>query len=211
MNFNEWLNKNNAPSISYLTDKTLKYINNKDWYLKSNKLIKKYFPDNYNMFIDILSITSPRTTVKNNCLNAIRTIDKILNHKPIDIIYGIANKPIKRNLELYMKEKKFNGIKINQFASSLRLINGSICIDVWVLKAFNLKRLAPTKNDIKHINHVVKLIAKRLKLKTYEVQASLWSYAKNELNNTGFKDYKDFSFYLKQYFNQRTLDNFMEV
>lgn len=158
-----------------------------------------------------MSITSPRTTVKTNTLKTIKTIDKILNHKPIDIKYGIANKVIKKNLDLYLKSKKFNGIKVNNFSKCLRLINGSICIDVWILRAFNINRLSPTKNDIKHINHIIKTIANKLKLKTYEVQACLWAYSKNELNNSVHKEYKDFSFYLKQYFNQITLDSFMEV
>lgn len=79
-----------------------------------------------------------------------------------------------------------------------------------MLKAFNLKRKTPTKNDIIHINTIIKTIASRLNLKTYEVQACLWSFAKIELNNTSFKAYKDFSYYLKEYFKQSTIDRFME-
>jgi len=211
MNYKQWVKKNNAPSLKYLTDKTLKYIDNKEWYFKSNKLIKKYYPKNYNLFIDILSITSPRNTVKNNCLYAIKTIDKIVNHKPINIKYGIANKMIKKNLDLYLTTNKFNGVKVNNFAKSLNLVNGAVCIDAWMLKVFNLKHIRPTKNDIIHINTIINKIALDLGLKTYEVQACLWSYAKNELNNSVHKEFKDFSYYLKQYFNQTTLKSFMEA
>ena len=41
MNFKDWANKNDVPSIDFLLGKTLKYIGNKDWYKKSNAIIKQ--------------------------------------------------------------------------------------------------------------------------------------------------------------------------
>lgn len=159
------------------------------------------------MFIDILAITSPRTTVKRNTINAIKTIN---NLDDIDnISYGITNKQTKKNLKLYLNTGNFNGLKINQFADSLKLIDGSICIDVWMLKAFNIDRLSPTYNDVKHIRHIIKHIANKLNMTTYEVQACLWSYAKNELNNTSFKEFYDFTYYLKAINNQSKIDDYM--
>lgn len=206
MIFKDWSNKNNIPTIDFLTDKTLKYIKNKDWYKKSHTIIKEYYPEDYNLFIDILAITSPLTHVKLNLLNTIITVDDIKYKRQSNIVYGLANKLIRNNLVKYDKTNKFSGIKINNFASSLRLIAGSICIDAWMLKAFNVKRQAPTKYDIKFINRVVKMISDKLGLKTYEVQACLWVYAKTELNGTTFKESHDFSYYLKSYFAQTKLD-----
>ena len=205
MNLKDWSDKNNTPSIEYLTDKTLKYIGCKDWYLNSNKLIKDYYPKDYNLFIDILSITSPLTNVKLNLINAIKTVDDIKYKRTNTIVYGLANKFIRKNLDKYTRIKKFNGIKINNFANSLRLKDGSVTVDTWILKAFDLKRRAPTKYDIKYITTIIKNISDKLGLKTYEVQACLWVYAKREINNTTFKESHDFSYYLKTYFEQTNL------
>jgi len=152
------------------------------------------------------SITSPLTNVKLNLINTIKTVDNIKYKRTNTIIYGLANKFIKKNLDKYTRIKKFNGIKINNFANSLRLKDGSVTIDTWILKAFNLKRRSPTKYDIKYITKIIKNISDKLGLKTYEVQACLWVYAKTEINGTRFKESHDFSYYLKAYFEQTKLD-----
>jgi len=121
-------------------------------------------------------------------------------------VYGLANKQTRTNLDKYMRTKQFSGVKINNFAGSLKLKDGSVCIDTWVLKAFNLKRRSPTKHDIRFITRIVKIIADKLDMKTYEVQACLWVYAKTEINGTKFKESHDFSYYLKAYFEQTKLD-----
>jgi len=192
--------------MSFLLDKTLKYTDNKNWYQNSNKTVKQFYPKDYNLFIDILAITSPLTNVKLNLLNTIITVDNIKYKRKNNIVYGLANKRIKNNLDKYGKTKRFSGIKINNFAKSLRLIDGSVCIDTWMLKAFNLKRDAPTKYDVKYITRIVKNIADKLDMKTYEIQACLWVYAKTELNGTKFKESYDFSYYLKAYFEQTKLN-----
>lgn len=206
MNFKDWSNKNDTPTIDFLTDKTLEYIKDKDWYKNSNAIIKHYYPKDYKLFIDILSITSPLTNVKLNLLNTIKTVDDIKYKRQSNIVYGLANRQIKHNLGKYDKTKKFTGIKIINFANSLKLVDGSVCIDTWILKAFNLKRRAPTKYDIKYITKVIKTIANGLGIETYEVQACLWVYAKTKLNDTVFKESYDFSYYLKAYFEQTKLD-----
>ena len=122
----------------------------------------------------------------------------------------MANKLIRHNLDKYNKTKTFGGIKINNFASSLKLIDGSTCVDTWMLKAFNLKRHAPTKYDIKYITKIIGQISDKLDIKTYEVQACLWVYAKTKLNGTTFKESHDFSYYLKAYFEQTKLEEYIK-
>jgi hypothetical protein len=191
--------------IKLLTDKTIQYISNKDWYNDSNKTIKDFYPKDYNLFIDILSLTSPRQTVKQNVLNTIKTIDSIKYSRQNSIVYGIANKQIQKNLKRYMETKQFNGVKVNNFSASLKLKLGACTIDVWMLKAFGIKRVSPTNKDIRIINQAIKSIADKLGLRSYEVQACLWVYAKKELNGTIHKDSHDFSYYLKAYFDQTNL------
>lgn len=207
MNLKDWLNKNRVPSLNYLTLKVKRYLHNKDWYKNSHDLIEAYYKSKSNLFIDILAMTSQRTTVRQNTINAIKTIENL--DKLDKIQYGITSQKIKDNLTKYLDTGEFGGDKINQFADSLKLIDGSVCIDVWMLKAFNLKRIAPTYNDKKHITHIIKQIANKLNIKTFEVQACLWCYAKNELNGTHFKEYNDFTYYLRQIKDQTNLDNFI--
>jgi len=206
MDIRSWSRKNKVPSITFLTDKTLQYIKHKDWYLNSNKLIKQHYPKDFSMFIDILSITSPLTNVRLNLINTIKTVDLIKYGRQNNIVYGLANKRTRANLDRYTKTKQFSGQKINNFAGSLKLKSGSVCIDTWVLKAFNLKRRSPTNYDIQYITEIIKTIADKLNIKTYEVQACLWVYAKTEFNNTKFKESNDFSYYLNQYFQQKDLN-----
>ncbi|GAG90573.1 unnamed protein product [marine sediment metagenome] len=191
--------------LNLLIDKTIQYIDHKEWYKDSNIMIKQYYSKDHNLFIDVLSLTSPRQTVKQNVLNTIKTLDNIKYGRQNNIVYGIANKQIRKNLDRYMRTKQFNGVKVNSFSGSLKLKNGSCCIDVWMLKAFGVKRMSPTNKDIKDINGQIKIISDKLGLKTYEVQACLWCYAKKELNRTVHKDAHDFSYYLKAYFEQTNL------
>lgn len=206
MEIKNWQQKNDIPNIDFLTFKVKKYIKNKDWYKNSNKLIKKYFKK-HNLFINILSITSPRTSVKRNLINTINTYNQILNNKEITVNYGITNTNTKKNIELMLNTNKFNGQKVNAFSNALKLKdNNNIVIDTWTLKAFNLKRHAPTKNDIEHINTTINILANNLNLKSYEIQACLWVYAKKELNTTIHKEFYDFGYYLKAYINQTKLN-----
>ena len=206
MDRDQWIKKNNIPDITLLTEKTKKYIYNKHWYKNSNALIKKYY-EHSNLFIDILAITSPRTTVKRNCINAIATYDQIVNNKPLTISYGITHKNTKKNIDKMLTSNIFNGKKVNAFSNALKLKdNNNIVIDVWILKAFNLKRHAPTNNDTIHITAMIKEIALSLSIKPYEAQACLWVYAKTELNTTIHKDSHDFSYYLRAHHEQTKLN-----
>lgn len=206
MNREQWINKNNVPSMQLLINKAKQYSKNKDWYKNSNELIKQYFkePD---LFIDILAITSPRTTVKRNTINAVKTYDQILNKEPLTVSYGITHKNTKRNIDLMLSDNIFNGQKVNSFANALKLKhNNNVVIDVWLLKAFNIQRVGPTKNDINHITAIIKEMALSLSMEPYEAQACLWCYAKTELNKTSFKDSYDFSYYLKAIKQQSKLN-----
>lgn len=201
-----WQSFNNVPSIYKLTEKTKKYIKYKDWYTKSNKFIKEMFKDDSNLFIDILAVTSIRTTVKQNTINALDCYYRVKKHKPLNKKYGMADKSIKINLKRILKGNKIHGNKISNFAKCLKGNLDNIVIDVWVMRCFNINRNSPTNKDIKYIEYMIKQIAKNLNIKNAEVQACLWVYAKRELNKTSFKKDKDFSYYLKQY-NRNTLDN----
>lgn len=206
IDFKLWQSVNNIPSLYVLTEKTKKYINNKNWYSKSNETIKEIFKDDSDLFIDLLAITSIRNSVKSNTIFALDCYYRIKHDKPLNRKYGIADKPIKINIKRVLNDKPIHGNKISKFAKCLKGDLDNIVIDVWMLKAFNINRMSPNKKDIKYIEYIINRISKKLNIKNAQVQACLWCYAKYELNNTNHKEYKDFSYYLKS-FNQNILNS----
>jgi hypothetical protein len=183
-------------SIKYLLPYVYKYIHNKHWYKNSNELIKSKYGNDYKLFIKLLAVTSPRNSVKTNTQYAVKVFQYIKDNKPIDFKIGLANKQISNNINKVICNIKPSGVKVNAFIASLNLIDNSVCIDTWMLKAFNINRRAPTPKDIRVITHRIKTLASITGLKTYEVQACLWVYAKTELNNTYLKESYDFAHYL---------------
>lgn len=205
-----WMIENNIPSITKLKNKTEKYIINKNWYTKSKDQIEFMFNSSSELFIDLLAITSQRSTVRSNVINTLHAFYSIQQDKPLNKSYGIADKWIKQNINRLLSNEPYSGQKINAFAEALKGDLNSIVIDVWMMKVFNINRKAPTKRDLKFMVYLIKEIAKRLELKPAEVQACLWCYGKYELNDTGFREYYDFSHYLKLW-NQRILKEFTTV
>jgi hypothetical protein len=193
----KWRKRYNVPSNKYLKDRTIYYIEQKDWYRQSYKAIKNKYGQNTDLFIKLLAATSPRNTVKRNLFLANKTLTYILDNKPIDFSYGIANKAILNNVNRIIANKPINGPKVRAFSLALSGDADQVVIDSWMLKAFNIKRQAPTPNDRVHIKTIINKLSDQTNLKPCEIQACLWSYAKNELNNSPFKEDNDFSYYMK--------------
>lgn len=192
----KWDKEYNTPSDYILKTKTIQYIDNKDWYKNSSDYIKGLFGENSELFISLLSATSPRNSVKSNVKYALHAYYSILNHRPIRKKYGIANKNIQENIKRIVNGEPIHGVKINAFSDALNGNLNSIVIDSWMLKAFNIKRQAPTPRDIRNISHRIRRISGQMGLKPSEVQACLWSWVKTEHNDTKFKESYDFSKYL---------------
>ena len=205
MNLKEWQQKNNVSDISFYKTKTLQYKNSAAWYENSNKIIKELFSTEPDLFIKLLASSSPRNTVKRNTELACDAFYNITRNEGRLIVYGMANKVISNNIDKVKRGIAPSGIKVNNFIDSLKLIDGAVCIDVWMLKAFNLSRSSPTTNDIVHITHIIKLIANKLNMTTYQVQACLWTYAKTELNTSVHKDNHDFSYFIHKANNKYKL------
>jgi len=198
MNLSEWRHKYNVPTNKKLIEKTLLYIDNRNWYTNSLKAITNKYGVHTDKFIKLLGVTSPRNTVKHNLLLADKTLKYSILNKDIDFSYGIANKQIRRNVDKVLNNRVIGGQKVNAFIKALSGDLKQIVIDSWVLKVFNINRQAPLKNDITHIKTVIDKIAIITKLEPSQVQACLWCYAKTELNDSPFKEDNDFSFYMQQ-------------
>lgn len=187
----------NIPSYNFLEKKVKQYINNKTWYNNAYHAIYKKYGSDTELFIKLLAVTSPRNTVKTNVIYAKRMYHAIKSGKSVDNLKcGIATKAILRNVKRVIRNDDIRGKKITAFCDALLGNVNSVTVDVWMLKAFNIKRHAPTPLDIKYITHMCNVLSKRLNIPPRSVQACLWCYAKTELNDTKHKDIKDFSYYL---------------
>ena len=198
MLLSKWRKKYNVPTNKKLTDKTLLYRQNKDWYISSNKAIRDKYGKQTDLFIKLLGVTSPRNTVKRNLYLADKTLNYFISDKLIDFSYGIANKQIKKNIDKVLSDKPFGGIKVNAFVKALNGDLSQVVIDSWMLKAFNIGAQSPRPNDLIHIKTIVNKIVIETNLQPSEVQACLWCYAKAELNDSPFKEDNDFSYYMKE-------------
>lgn len=205
-----WQQENNVPSINLLKEKVKQFKYAMDWYHKSGSYIREIFGSESDLFIDLLAITSQRNSVKNNVICALHAFYSIRHNRPLIKKYGIADKWIKRNINMLLNNKDYSGFKITAFAEALKGNLDSIVLDVWMMKAFNINRQSPTERDRKYISYIIKKLSKKLHMKPAEIQACVWTYAKNELNNTNFGESYDFSYYLKDY-NKRIKDNIIQV
>jgi hypothetical protein len=200
LSIDEWRKKRNITSTEHLITKVLEYIDNRYWYQRSNRIVTALYGEHADLFLQILAATSIRTNVRQNVTNAKKAFSYIVDGIPIEQYpssFGIADKNIKVQLMKIEKCLPLTGIKICQFYLSLSLVDGAVCVDSWMLKAFNIThRKTPSSADYRHIKTIVTEIAELLNMKTYEVQACLWCYAKSELNGTNFREYKDFTYYL---------------
>lgn len=199
MDLTTWRKKYNIPTNKKLKDKALSYQQSKSWYDNSYQRLKICYGQNTELFINLLAVTSPRNSVKRNLALADKALTYYLQGKTIDFSFGLASKQIENNVNKVLQNKSFGGQKVNAFAKALLGDKKQIVIDSWMMKAFNLKRIAPNTNDIKHIKTIINKIAAETNLEPAEVQACLWSYAKNELNDSPFKEDNDFSYYLTEW------------
>jgi len=198
--FSTWKNEHKVKKITFYMNKVKEYIDNKDWYKKSYDMFKDVYKDKSDLFIGILASCSQQNTVEANLSYAIEIFNAIMDNKDYHSINtGIADWKIKENIRDFLNDKELKGNKIKAFYEALSNTKDSIVIDRWTLRVFNINnRDAPTKKDIEYITKIINDIAKRLNMLNSEVQACLWSYAKNELSDKEYyKDYSDYSKYFK--------------
>ncbi len=193
-----WARRYKPPSLKFLADRVQEYYRASNWYRQSYHTIKTYLEDP-ELFIKLLAATSQRNSVKANTAAALDAYRCIQTNTPITKKYGIADKLIKENISRIKQGAPLKGPKIKSFAAALNGDSDKIVIDVWMLRAFNIKRQAPTPLDRYCIQERITQLSNKLNMAPRDVQACLWTWAKTELNNTSFKESYDFSYYLKQH------------
>jgi len=154
----------------------LKGIEHKDWYQVAHKAIATYCKANsipINDFIDVLALTSPRVSVKRN-MEVTKEIFKgnSIDYRPIKTLVPT----VQRSIAVWVETKQINGKKTSEFANSLNLIKGSICLDVWMSRAYKVEQKKLFRKDIhSRIVKDIKRLSKKYNLETYQVQACIWS------------------------------------
>lgn len=164
------------------------HINHKDWYIKAfEEIHNKYFPL-HNLFIDILSATSPRKSVKAN-LKITETIIKAFNKGTIINKAFLTNigliRSCHQNVWRALKGQPLSGDKVRAFAENLKGNLEAVTIDVWVKRYFKI----PDKKSLTTLQYQklaakIKRNAKRHKLKPAEYQAVIWTIIRKD---NGFK------------------------
>lgn len=173
-------------------------ISAQDWYENSRQAIVQAFGERSDLFIDILSVTSPRNSVKGNLTIAIRAFDVITKGYKITkkLKVGLAGENIRRNLKAIQAGESYSGIKVQTFAQALKGDWSVVVVDSWMVQAIGLNKVAPAPNDRKIIVELVKRLADQMGLAPAQCQACIWYGIKQQ--STKWKNASDFAEYLRQ-------------
>ena len=177
-------------------------IEAKNWYRNSFDTINRYFGDNSELFIDILSATSPRVSVKYNVIFALRAYNNITSGYEVwrkgQIKFGLAHPIIEKNLRRISHGEKLSGRKVNDFRKALLGDGTRVVVDVWMLRVFGLNKKSPCESDYDFIEYKVSKIARLLNMEACEVQACLWVSIKKQSSIQRLRTGTDFADYLHQ-------------
>lgn len=151
----------------------------KDWYIKSRRAIEnKYFQDS-ELFINLLSATSPRKSVKANFKLAHKIyLNVISGLEPFYQVKGYLNAHI-NNVYRAIKNESLSGSKVYAFAEALKGNLNAVVIDTWVLKYFNIKKQSLTPLQYKKMSAKIRDNARKQNLKPAEYQAVIWEIVRS--------------------------------
>lgn len=156
----------------------------KTWYADSTKLIKELYGKNWQLFVDLLAATSPRSQVKKNW----RIADAILRAyenrqaKPEKFFDALTSKAVLpshlNNIIRALQRRKLSGDKVTRFAKNLRGNRSVVTIDVWICKAYGIGHKGLTTKLYKRLEKKIQADAKRQGLDAASWQAVLWYAAR---------------------------------
>ena len=159
--------------------------NHKDWYKNSYEALKKIYHNETDLFINLLSATSPRKSVKANYKLAHNIyLNCISGLNPFENIKGLmpSHKP---NVLRALKGLPLSGLKVLSFAKALMGDYNAVVIDTWIKRYFGLNdNYALTPKRYKDLSIKIKNNARRHGLKPSEYQAVIWEI---ERTKAGFK------------------------
>jgi hypothetical protein len=142
------------------------------WYGVARGVLRRlseYYNVDYGTLCDVVAITSPRVSVKQNLLHAIGEI--LEDPRPSSML-----SPTEVALDHYYRTKEIRGAKTSRFACVLRGDDDVVVVDTWMGKALGIPpRHARHKANQVLAERVVGHVAKRTGWTLASTQAAIWA------------------------------------
>ena len=150
-----------------------------NWYKNANKLIRELYPNNWELFADLLAAISPRVSVKKNWKFAIDIMDNYLDRENRSDKLGDSLAKLMPaqliNTIRALQRRPIKGPKVSRFAANLKGLLSDVTIDVWICRAYNIDQKKLTELQYKKLEKLIRKQAKVIGLKPAEYQAVIWT------------------------------------
>lgn len=161
------------------------------WYRDANKIIVREYGADTEFFCKLLAATSPRKQVKANWRLAsdIYRKYKARSDNPAafgDVLGGLMPAHA-MNVIRTLQGKPLSGLKVNAFSKNLMGDLSVVTIDMWIIKAYGLKK-SLTELQYRRLSDKITKEALECGLLPAEYQALIWTAARREAG----KSYKSF-------------------
>jgi len=170
-------------NTDYITDKTPSYRKlcrlaqenlheAKDWYAMAEaevRVICELENWNHRNFTGILSVTSPRCSVRRNIRVALEYVG---NGHVMDNVF----RTVRRSIEMWVQDDIIQGPKTSAFFAALMGDKNAVVLDTHMANLFGVEQTFAfrRKPEIAFWTQVVRRIAKRLACEPRAAQAALW-------------------------------------
>lgn len=143
-----------------------------DWYRKAEaevRVICELENWDHTYFTGILSVTSPRCSVRRNIRIALEYVG---NGRLLDNVF----KSVRRSIEIWNEDRTIAGPKTSAFFAALMGDKNAVVLDTHMANLFGVEQKSAfrRKPEIAFWTQVVRRIAKRLNCEPRAAQAALW-------------------------------------
>lgn len=159
-------------SVARLVDMAAKGKDWKDWYVRAGDDIASVCAQehwDFDRFVDVLALTSPRTSVRRNIRVAIHYM------QTGQWLTGVID-TTKRAMAHYLETGEIRGPKTSAFAAALKGDLSAVVLDVWMAEAFKVDQRRFDRIPVRaKCNQRIRAAAGRLCWRPAEVQAAIWA------------------------------------
>ncbi len=130
---------------------------------------QEHFPEDWELFLGFLAVTSVNSTVKSNMTLALKAHAQHSLGKPFK---GFLKQVI-ANLHNVVEGKTLNGPKINAFYEALKGDKNAVVVDRWMARAYGFKSVTSSNYD--RIERGIRLEAHANEMEPSDFQAWKWA------------------------------------
>jgi len=174
----------------------LKGLHGRKWYRHTKRHIRIIFGPDTDLFIELLAVTSPNTSVKSNVSKALKAYRQFKNNEKftgqLPIVLNMLD--IVRLNYFTGQSKGFGGPKVQAFAKALKGDYSQVVIDTWILRAFDVPNATP--KQVKIISEFIVKKAVRFGMYPAEVQAAIWCGIKLSQKKGQYRNIEPFESFL---------------